>query len=139
MIFFALMELIPYLKKLAFAQQYLSLGGLLSGFFGGLSGHQGALRSAFLVQMGLEKTTYIATGVVVACMVDLTRLPIYFSRFSSATILGQWPLLLMATLSAFAGAYIGSKFLKKVTLGFVQTLTAIMIIGIAVLLGLGVI
>ncbi len=139
MIFFALMELVPYLKKLAFAQQYLSLGGLLSGFFGGLSGHQGALRSAFLVQMGLEKSQYIATGVVVACMVDLTRLPVYFSRFSSAAILEQWPLLLMATLSAFVGAYLGAKFLKKVTLGFVQALTALMIIGIAVLLGLGVI
>ena len=33
----------------------IMLGGLLSGFFGGFSGHQGALRSMFLVKAGLTK------------------------------------------------------------------------------------
>ena len=32
------------LSWLEFDRRYLPLGGLLSGFFGGLSGHQGALR-----------------------------------------------------------------------------------------------
>jgi uncharacterized protein len=48
MIIFALFEIVPSLRDLEFSQRYLPLGGLLSGFFGGLSGHQGALRSAFL-------------------------------------------------------------------------------------------
>lgn len=137
MIFFALMEMVPALKNLNFAGRQLTLGGLLSGFFGGLSGHQGALRSAFLVNCGLSKEAFIATGVVVACMVDLTRLPVYFSRFSTETLLDQWPLLLVATLSAFAGAYLGTRFLKKTTLKVVHTITAAMIMGIAVLLALG--
>jgi hypothetical protein len=47
------------------------VGGILSGFFGGLSGIQGAIRSAFLVKSGLKKEAYIATGVVIACFVDI--------------------------------------------------------------------
>lgn len=138
MIFFALMEILPALKKLQFARRYLTLGGLLSGFFGGLSGHQGALRSAFLVNAGLTKEQFIATGVVIACMVDLTRLPVYFSRFASENIVNEWRTLLIATICAFAGAYVGAKYMKKVTLAFVHWLTAAMIIVIALLLGAGI-
>lgn len=138
MILFALMEILPALKKLNFAKRYLTVGGLLSGFFGGMSGHQGALRSAFLVNAGLTKERFIATGVVVACMVDLTRLPVYFSRFASESLVNEWRTLLIATLCAFAGAYIGAKHMKKVTLAFVQWLTAGMIVSVAVLLGAGI-
>ena len=45
---------------------FLAAGGLLSGFLGGLSGHQGALRSAFLIKCGLSKEVFIASGVVIA-------------------------------------------------------------------------
>lgn len=47
-----------------FPPHWLPLGGLLSGFFGGLSGNQGALRSAFLLKAGLSKEAFIATGTV---------------------------------------------------------------------------
>ncbi len=139
MIFFALMEIVPALKKWQFGRRYLTLGGLLSGFFGGLSGHQGALRSAFLVNAGLTKEQFIATGVAVACLVDLTRLPVYFGRFASENLAGAWRTLLLATACAFAGAWIGTRFMKKVTLDFVKWLTAVMIVVIALLLGMGVI
>jgi len=138
MIVFALMELVPAWKNLRFEQRHFTLGGLLSGFVGGLSGHQGALRSAFLINSGLGKEAFIATGVVIACMVDLTRLPVYFSRFSTAEVVQQWPLLLAATLSAFAGAYLGTRFLRKTTFPVIQKLTAAMIFIIAVLLVAGV-
>jgi len=42
------MKIIPTLKNLQFDSNKLYLGGALSGFFGGLSGHQGTLRSALL-------------------------------------------------------------------------------------------
>lgn len=138
MIFFALMEVVPRLKDLNFASRYLTAGGLVSGFFGGLSGHQGALRSAFLVNCGLAKEQYIATGVVIACLVDFTRLPVYFSRFQAHSLTDQWPLLLTATLSAFAGAWLGNRYMKKVTLLTVQRLTAAMIAMIALLLAAGI-
>jgi uncharacterized protein len=138
MVWFALMELVPRLRDLRFGVRYLTLGGLLSGFFGGLSGNQGALRSAFLLQAGLPKEVFVATGVVVACLVDLTRLPVYASRFAASEVLAQWPLLLVATLSAFAGAWLGTRFLKKMTLQNVQYTTAAFILVFAVLLGTGV-
>ncbi|MGA0108795.1 MAG: TSUP family transporter, partial [Candidatus Nanopelagicales bacterium] len=47
-IFFALFELITSFKNITFATKLIPVGGAISGFFGGLSGHQGALRSAFL-------------------------------------------------------------------------------------------
>ena len=46
---FAVLEIIPFYKKLKFPESKLYFGGAISGFFGGLSGHQGALRSAFLM------------------------------------------------------------------------------------------
>jgi uncharacterized membrane protein YfcA len=113
--------------------------GLISGFFGGLSGNQGALRSAFLLRYGLTKEVYIATGVVIACMIDVTRLSIYFSASASYDYWENDKLLILAVLSAFAGAFLGNKLLKKVTLNFIQTLASIMIISLAVLLALGVI
>ena len=68
---FTLAEALPRFKKLAFDPRWLPLGGAVTGICGGLSGHQGALRSAFLIKLGLEKEAYIATGVVIACLVDI--------------------------------------------------------------------
>jgi hypothetical protein len=139
MVFFACMEVVPALKSWRVARKYLTFGGLLSGFFGGLSGHQGALRSAFLVNAGLSKEQFIATGVVIACLVDGVRLPVYFARFEAARLWESWPVLLAATLAAFAGAWLGARYLQKVTLTWVQRLTTAMIVLIAVLLGVGLI
>lgn len=66
LIIFALMDLIPRFKRLEFSKNKLPLGGFLSGFFGGLSGNQGALRSAFLIKAGLTKEAFIGTAVVVS-------------------------------------------------------------------------
>ncbi|MDB0027259.1 TSUP family transporter [Flavobacteriales bacterium] len=46
---FSFLELLPFFKKLEFDVNKLFFGGVISGFFGGLSVHQGALRSAFLI------------------------------------------------------------------------------------------
>ncbi len=139
MILFALFEIITSLKALQFNSKYLSIGGFISGFFGGLSGNQGALRSAFLLRYGLTKEVYIATGVVIACLIDVTRLSIYFAGSNSYDYWENDTLLLLAVLSAFAGAYLGNKLLKKITLNFIQTIASIMIISLAILLALGVI
>ena len=139
MMVFALFEVIPYLKNLEFKEDKLYFGGLISGFFGGLSGNQGALRSAFLIKIGLSKEVFIATGIMIACFIDVTRLGVYFSRLSKINLEQNSLLLIVAVLSAFAGAYIGSKALKKVTLRFVQNVVTIMIFLLAIALGLGLI
>jgi len=138
MIVFALFDSVPYLKNIQFNQNKLYPGGLISGFFGGLSGNQGALRSMFLLRCGLTKDGFIATGILIACAVDLTRLSVYFTRLSSINIQDNVTLLISAVASAFAGAYLGSKLLKKITLTFVQYTTTIMVILLALALGTGI-
>ncbi|NLH60870.1 MAG: TSUP family transporter [Ignavibacteriales bacterium] len=139
LIIFAAMDLLPYLNKLEFGRNKLILGGLLSGFFGGLSGHQGALRSAFLIKAGLTKEAFIATGVVVACFIDFTRLSVYASKFLSSGLADNIWVVVIATSAAITGAVAGNMLLKKITLKFIQTLVAILLIIIALALGGGVI
>jgi uncharacterized membrane protein YfcA len=137
MVFFALLEQVPQFAKISFGRRYLPLGGLLSGFFGGLSGHQGALRSAFLLKAGLTKESFIATGVVLSLMVDLSRILVYSVNFHLLA-LGKTTLLLAAAVAAaFAGAFLGNLLVKKITLRFIQTLVALMLFAIAVALGAG--
>jgi hypothetical protein len=139
MVAFALFELVAYLKTINFSKDNLLLGGLLSGFFGGISGHQGALRSAFLLRFGLEKTAFIATGIYIATFVDLARLSIYFNRMTQGGLLENWRPLAVAVVCAFTGALMGNRLLQKTTLGFIQKLTAVMILLLALALGAGVI
>jgi len=137
LIIFALMDLIPYFRNLQFGKEKLPIGGALSGFFGGLSGNQGALRSAFLIKAGLSKEAFIGTAVVVSTFVDLTRLSVYATRFVSTDLSKNLTLVIIATLSAIAGAFLGNKLLKKVTLKFLQMTIAIMLILISIALGAG--
>jgi uncharacterized membrane protein YfcA len=139
LIFFALMEVIPRYKNLQFGKDKLIVGGLLSGFFGGLSGHQGALRSAFLIKSNLSKEAFIATGIVIACIVDFSRLGVYYASLSKGVLTENLTLILAATLSAFAGAYLGSMLLKKVTMRVVQIIVTLMLVVLAVGLGLGIV
>ena len=137
LIIFASMDLIPYFRNLQFERDKLSLGGALSGFFGGLSGNQGALRSAFLIKAGLTKEAFVGTAVVVSTFVDFTRLSVYATRFTKSGLIDNLPLVISATASAIVGAYLGNKLLKKVTLKSLQILVAIMLILISIGLGMG--
>lgn len=139
LIFFALFDIIPKLKNLQFSRKYLPVGGLVSGFFGGLSGHQGALRSAFLIRAGLSKETFIATGIAIACLIDITRLSVYSKNILNVHQDIDWRLVTIATLSAFVGAVLGNKILKKMTIESVQMFVAVALIIFAVFLGLGII
>lgn len=139
LIIFALLDLIPYFNKLQFGKDKLPIGGALSGFFGGLSGNQGALRTAFLIKAGLTKEAFIATATVVSTFVDFTRLSIYATRFTRSGLHENITLVLCATLAAITGAFLGNKLLKKVTLNFIRKFVAVMLIIVSIALGSGLI
>lgn len=139
LILFATAELLPFPVRLADYKLGLPIGGVLSGFFGGLSGHQGAFRSAFLIQARLSKGSFVATNAAIATLVDISRLVVYGLTFELAFITGQGSLILLATLSAFAGVYIGTRLLKKITIGFIRKLVAVMLYILGGLLCAGVI
>ncbi len=139
LIFFSLFEIIPKLKNLKFDKKYLTLGGILSGFFGGLSGLQGALRSAFISKIGLSKEQFVATGVGIACLIDISRLGVYSNQILRAELTNkQINIILVAVLFAFTGAYFGSKLVKKVTIDSLQKIVASMLIIFGILLTVGI-
>lgn len=131
---FAVLELFPAFARLSFPRGLLPVGGVISGFFGGLSGNQGAFRSAFLIKSGLSKEAFVATGVASAVIVDLTRLGIYglshFTRNFARLTPDVWTVVAVATICAFLGAFAGSRILKKVTLRWVQIVVAITMIAL---------
>ena len=139
MVVFAVLEAAPSPGKFSFPPQYLPLGGVLSGFFGGLSGHQGALRSAFLLRCGLAKESFIGTGVVIACLVDLSRLTVYFSRFFLSSLMDNAGILLTAIAAAFAGTFLGSRLVDKVTMRSIQIIVSVLLFGVALGLAAGLI
>lgn len=144
MFVFAMFELAPGLRDLKFDRKYLTVGGLLSGFFGGFSGHQGALRSAFLVKTGVSTEAFVGTNAVIGFMVDAARIVTYAVGFFLATgssPIGsdQWPLIFTGMLAAFAGVLVGKRFVHKVTMKAVQTLTGVLLLLIAFALGSGII
>lgn len=140
--FFSLFELFPYFEKIVLDRKYLSLGGALSGFFGGLSGHQGALRSAFLIKAGLEKEAFISTGVVCAVLVDFSRLIVYgvsfFSKeFETLSAHGGAELIATATIAAFLGTFLGTRLIKKMTMPIIKQIVGGMLLILAIALGAG--
>lgn len=139
LIFFALFDYIPKLKNLEFDKKYLFVGGFLSGFFGGVSGHQGALRSAFLIRSGLNKDAFIATGVIIACLVDVSRLSIYLPKIMNNEVALNYKLILAATISAFIGVYFGAKLLQKTTVGLLQNIVCFSLILFGLLMILGIV
>lgn len=136
---FAMLELSAAAAKWSLPSRYLVPGGLLSGFFGGLSGHQGALRSVFLLRAGLGKEGFIATGIAIALLVDLTRIPLYLHQLPPDLLRPQWPLLALCTMSAFIGAWFGKWWIPKITMPFVQRIVGSLMFAIAIALIAGLI
>ena len=127
---FACAELLPAFRKIAFPAQLQPLGGLLSGFFGGLAGMQGALRSAFLVKAGLTKEAYVATGAAIAFLIDVSRLSIY-SRLILEQREFDYGLVSAAVFAALLGSLLGNHFLPKATMRGIQGLVAVLLFAVA--------
>lgn len=136
-IVFVALELSPAFAALTFDRRFLPLGGCISGFFGGLSGHQGAFRSMFLIKAGIGKEQFIATGVVLAVLVDITRMLVYGWDATTTPKNVDWLAVGVATVFAFAGAFIGARLVKKLTITAVQRIVSalLIVVGIGLILG----
>lgn len=142
MILFAFLELQAWFQRLRAPRRLMPFGGVLTGFFGGLTGQQGALRSIFLLRSDLTAEKFIATGVMVAVLVDLSRLATYAVSFSSAglNLAGrEGAMILAGTLSAFVGAWGATRRLHKVTIDAVRYSVAALMLAIGIALAAGLI
>lgn len=137
MICFAIIEWHSYFRSVSLSRKWLPVGGAISGFFGGLSGHQGALRSIFLLRLNLDKEAFLATGVVIAVFVDVVRLCIYFVSFQFAFENSEMQMIAVAIVAALAGALIGKYFLKSIQLNWMRTLVCALLVAIGTLVSVG--
>jgi hypothetical protein len=139
---FALFDLIPPFGKFTFERRHLPLGGALSGFFGGLSGHQGALRSAFLVKTGISAEQFVGTNAVIGFLVDLARILVYGAGFLTGRMFvgGEfhgWGLVGTAIGCAFLGSLLGKRMAGKVTMKAIRLLTGVLLLCVSIALGAG--
>ena len=136
----AFLEMFPAIRNLKIGIKWAPLGGVISGFFGGLSGHQGLFRSAFLVKSGLSKNSFIATGVGIAVLVDITRISVYGSTIVTTSIIssdGFGLPVVISTVSALFGVSLATDLVKKMTIGLIRNMVFVLIFISGVLLILG--
>lgn len=140
---FTIFELAPNLnERFRFGEKALPVGGVLSGFFGGFSGHQGALRTVFLARLGLDKRAFLGTVAVTAAVVDVARLLVYgptvfLKHFRDVGADNRAGLVVAATVAAFAGSFIASRYIHKVTMQTIHRVVGVMLLLLAVALGAG--
>jgi uncharacterized membrane protein YfcA len=87
--------------------------GGLAGFFGGLVGNQGSIRSAALLTFRLPPRGFVATATAVALLVDAARLPVYLAQ-STAILREQPALIAVLTGGVIAGTLIGEPILRRI-------------------------
>jgi uncharacterized protein len=107
------------------------LGGILSGFFGGLVGNQGGLRAAALLGFQLQPRQIVATATASALLVDAARVPIYFLSAGSV-IAGTVHLWIAASLGVTIGTFLGVPVLGRIPESTYRRLVG----GLLLLLGL---
>ncbi|MGE3955014.1 MAG: TSUP family transporter [Parachlamydiales bacterium] len=134
LILFATLQLLP-LPRL----HNLYVGGVLSGFFGGLSGNQGAFRSLFLVNAIDDTPTYIGTSAFIASAVDAIRILVYGWAFWSLFTLKSLPPLGAGLGGALLGVAVGMAYLRRVPLQWVRYLVVGLLYLLGVLLAVGLI
>ena len=130
---FAIIEFNP---KISTSKIPLAVGGFISGFFGGLSGHQGALRTAFLAHRALKKGTCAQNIKNISVLVDLTRLVFYREQLSNISI--TYSLLVVGILAALLGSVLGKVLFAKTTMKSIQKIVcfALLLLGFSILSGL---
>jgi uncharacterized protein len=100
-------------ERLRLGKLSSSIVGFASGFFGGLVGEQGGIRSVALLGFDIEKEAFIATATATGLIVDVVRMPVYFAtQFSQVA---QFILIiLMSSAAVIAGTLVGNVVLKRI-------------------------
>ena len=89
------------------------LGGALSGFFGGLVGNQGGIRTAAMLGFEVDKRRFVATTTAVALLIDMARVPVY-AVVETAGIARLWQTTAIAAVGVIIGTVFGETLLARV-------------------------
>jgi uncharacterized membrane protein YfcA len=99
-------------------------GGALSGFFAGIFGVGGAVRSAFLSAFDLPKAVYIATAGAIAFVIDITRISTYIYNEVTLNHRYLWGFLLFIPAS-FLGAGIAKRIVDRIPQKYFRIVVAV--------------
>src|SRR5215813_13421151 len=99
--------------RMRFGRRMAWTAGALSGFFGGLVGNQGGIRSAALLGFNIQKEALVATATAIALIVDGARMPIYLA-VETRGILDAWPVLAVAIAGVLLGTFWGVRVLRRI-------------------------
>ena len=106
-------------------------GGGLSGFFAGMFGVGGAIRSAFLSAFDLPKAIFIATAGAIGLLVDSTRIITYFT--GGATLPRElWYGLILFIPVSYLGAQIAKKVIDRIPQNKFRIVIAVFLLAIGI-------
>jgi len=87
--------------------------GVLSGFLGGLVGHQGGIRTAAMLGLEVPRDAFIATTTAVALIIDGVRIPFYLASHTES-LSRHAPVIAMMTAGTLVGTIVGCAVLKEI-------------------------
>ena len=114
------------------------LGGALSGFFGGLVGNQGGIRTAAMLGFNVDKRQFVATTTAVALLIDMARVPVYLA-LEGQRLARMWPAIALAAAGVAAGTLFGEQLLARVPEGRFHAVVGalLLLLGVSFLIGVG--
>jgi uncharacterized membrane protein YfcA len=121
LLFAAISGLTGFIDRMRFGRRTAWTAGALSGFFGGLVGNQGGIRSAALLGFDIRKEALVATATAIALIVDGARMPVYFATESNG-IVKAWFFLIVATAGVLVGTLWGIRLLRRISERLFRTL-----------------
>lgn len=113
LVFAGISGLTGLMNRVHFGRGAAWLAGGASGFFGGLVGNQGGIRSAALLGFDIRKEALVATATAIALMVDGARMPVYLTT-QGKEMAGTWPVLLAGVAGVLIGTWWGVRALRKI-------------------------
>jgi uncharacterized membrane protein YfcA len=107
------------------------IAGALSGFFGGLVGNQGGLRSAALLGFDLPRERCVATATAIAIAVDAARVPVYLTMHHRA-LFAHIPLIAIGTAGVLVGTIFGARILRGIREELFRRIVALLLLALAI-------
>lgn len=133
LVFVSVGQLTGLAGRLHFGGRSAWVAGVLSGFFGGLVGNQGGIRSAALLEFELEKRAFVATATAIGLMVDAARVPAYLWSVGRALPpLAGW--MGLATVGVVVGTLLGGALLTRLPSRAFRPVVALLIGALGVLM-----
>lgn len=112
LVFAAVSGLTGFVDRMHFGRRTAWVAGALSGFFGGLVGNQGGIRSAALLGFDIRKEALVGTATAIGLIVDGARMPVYLA-IESGRIFSAWPLLAVTIIGVLLGTLWGVRLLRR--------------------------